>query len=126
MKANWLVYRDEWFFEDCLPCWYPYDEMYKHSKIRDGVRMFPKVERLEATMLPELQRAVDEKWLANVRRLLKSHMQLLSMLNDKIDTMSPTSLEHNALLAWLRLDRDLLTSIDSELTRMCPDLRIEK
>lgn len=30
-----------WIYEDELPEDYPYDEMFEHSRVFDGVRMFP-------------------------------------------------------------------------------------
>ena len=30
-----------WLYEDTLPDSYPYDEMFQHSEVRSGVRMFP-------------------------------------------------------------------------------------
>lgn len=30
-----------WLYEDALPSNYPYDAMYPHSRVIDGVRMFP-------------------------------------------------------------------------------------
>jgi hypothetical protein len=30
-----------WMYEDALPKEYPYDAMWPHSAVRDGVRMFP-------------------------------------------------------------------------------------
>lgn len=76
--------------------------------------------------MTELQRVVSERLLNNIRKLLRSHMQLLSSLHDKLDCMSPTSLEYDALSKWLTQDRELLVSVDSELTAMYPDLGYRK
>jgi len=42
-----------WIYEDTLPEQYPYDDMYPHSRVIDGVRMFPVFGPSADAKLPE-------------------------------------------------------------------------
>lgn len=63
-----------WIHEDELPSAYPYDKMFRHSEIRDGVRMFPvfcpphsdEIETLRARV-KELETERDEARAARQR-----------------------------------------------------------
>lgn len=44
--AKEFISRVEWWYEDELPDWYPYDAMFPYSRV-DFVRLFPAVHESE-------------------------------------------------------------------------------